>query len=330
MPWSSATDVQTLSLHFVLGMVGLPIVVFACSTSSQAPPARVGPPAPLVAPPRGPDDVMVASINGRPVWGSCVAVQAARGRTKDVALHECIDFELMAQAAADRGLATDPEVVGATRTALVNELVAQAYEDGFTNPADFGDKWDHLVERNLFQLKHDEYRGSTYVRVPLSDKPTPEQDAAARQLAEQIAAMVAPEQGMMSGHFVELAGRAAEGHPMVKSGTDHEPPDAVEYADVPPMLAAGLFKSYADALWAIPEVGRASHAVRTKWGWDVVLFSDVVPAVDTPPAEVATKLMPEVKRSYFMAWVNKTAKQLGLHVELDKAIVERLEDRGGP
>src|SRR4051812_6195816 len=108
--------------------VGLSAVASACSTSAQAPPMPVGPPAPLVAPSRGADDVVVATVDGRPVWGSCVTVQATHAHTKEVALEECIEFELMAQAAEKRGLATDPDVVDATRTALVNQLVAQAYE----------------------------------------------------------------------------------------------------------------------------------------------------------------------------------------------------------
>ncbi|MDB4952923.1 MAG: hypothetical protein JWO36_492 [Myxococcales bacterium] len=297
----------------------------ACSGRSVPPPTPIGPPAPIVAPSANADDLSVAQVNGRPVWGSCVTAQAARGRTRDIALRECIDFELMAQAADARGLATDPDVVDATRTALVNQLVANAYEDSFTKPENFGDKWDRLVERNLFPFKHEEFRASTYVRVPLGETATPEEDAAAHALADKIAAALASETGMLSPQFVELAGRAA-GLPMVKTGEEPKPARWVEYADVEPRVPRALYKSYADALWAIPEVGRASPAVRTKWGWDIVLFSELEPAVDTKPDELARRMMPEVKRSYFMLWVNEITKHLGITVELYKDNIARLED----
>jgi len=41
-------------------------------------------------------DVQVATVEGRPVWGSCVTAQTARGATKQAALDQCIGFELMA------------------------------------------------------------------------------------------------------------------------------------------------------------------------------------------------------------------------------------------
>jgi len=57
------------------------------------------------SPPAGPGDAVVATVGGRPVWASCVAAQAARGtRTRRAALGECVDFELLAQAAEARGV----------------------------------------------------------------------------------------------------------------------------------------------------------------------------------------------------------------------------------
>ena len=119
-------------LRQVVPCVTLAVGLVACSGDAQPPPTRAGPPAPMVAPQRDASDLVVAQVNGRPVWGSCVTDQARRGRSRDVALRECVDFELMAQAAEQRGLGTDPGVIDATRTALVSELVAHAYEDGFT------------------------------------------------------------------------------------------------------------------------------------------------------------------------------------------------------
>src|SRR5262245_17970595 len=90
----------------------------------------------LVAPARGSDDVVVAQVNGRPVWGSCVAAQLQRmpAATRDGALRECVDFELLAQAAETRGLAAQAEVTDETRRALVSRLVETGFEDRHRSP----------------------------------------------------------------------------------------------------------------------------------------------------------------------------------------------------
>jgi hypothetical protein len=87
------------------------LVIVACG-SPNPPPTPVGPPAAIEAQRASPDDVIVAQVNGRPVWGSCVAIQAKRtGATRDAALRQCVDFELLAQSAEKRGFATNPDVV---------------------------------------------------------------------------------------------------------------------------------------------------------------------------------------------------------------------------
>jgi hypothetical protein len=236
------------------------------------------------------------------------------GMTKDAALRQCVDFELMAQAAERHGLASVPDVLEAMRAAMVSQLVAKVYEDGFQHPADFGAAWEPLVEKNRWRVKHENYRGSAYVRVPLDEtKATPADVEAARAIADQIAAAVVNERGLLGPQLVELAQRAA---PTTK--LDHE--------NVPPYRAGKLDDNYAAALFAIPEVGRtAPKAVRTKWGWDVILFTEDVPATDPPADEIAAKLLPDAKVAYFNTWVASIAKQLGIHVVLDQANVAKLE-----
>src|SRR5690348_1474463 len=124
------------------------LFVTACGGSSTSKPqaAASGPPAQMTATPATSDDVIVATVNGKPVYGSCVQAQAARGATRDVALQECIGFELLAQAA--QPFATDAEVIGETKRALVSQFIAREYEDKYNAPADFGAAWDKFVELN--------------------------------------------------------------------------------------------------------------------------------------------------------------------------------------
>lgn len=288
------------------------IAVAGCGAkpSREAP---VGPPASAIAPRASATDEIVAAVNGKPVWGSCVAVQATRGATRQAALEQCVDFEVLAQAADQRGYASALEVRDATHTAMVSELVATAYEDGFTRPEQFGLVWQQALARGLWKISHENYRASSYVRVPVAEQATPAEVAAAKAQADQIAAALAHETGLMGPSLLELAQAAAPGIKL-----DHQ--------DVTAFRAGGLDSQYAAALFGLKDIGRASAAVRTKWGWDVVVWTDDVPETHPSQAEIDAQLLPEVKLAYFDHWVDTIAKGLGVHAELVPANVAKLED----
>ena len=141
-----------------------------------------------------------------------------------------------------------------------------------------------FVGRSMFRVRHEAYRGSSYVRVVVPDHATPEQDDAAHQLADRIAEALEPERGLLGPQLLALA--------QVVAGTT-----PLAHEDVPPYRqGANIDKHYADALFAIPEVGRTSNAVRTKWGWDVIAWTADVPAASPSDDDVARELMPDVKR----------------------------------
>ena len=284
----------SLVLALLLGLV-------ACARHQAAPASPSGPPAQLASTAAGSDDVIVARVNGRPVWGSCVAAEAA-GSTREAALDACIAFELLAQQAEARGLATDPEVVDATRTALVGQLVAHEFEDGITTPQQIGPIWKRVAAHMVPALSHDEARGSTYVRVEVGPKATPADDAAAHALADRIAAAANAAPGLTSPDFVALALQVAAGK-------------KIQHADVLPNLRGWFDGPYGDALFALPELGATSPAVRTKWGWDVVLYTSLLPATHPSKDELVRDMMPEAKHAYFNVWVEQIRRALGVHVQ---------------
>lgn len=289
--------------------------LIACSGSPAPSPTPSGPPASLIAT-AARDDVQVATVAGRPVWGSCVSAQAARGATRDDALAQCIDFELMAQAAEARGLAMDPDVVLATRTALVSQLVAREYEDKLTKPSDFGAFWTRSLERNRGRFDHPEARGSVYVRVNVPSNAPPDVEQAAKQRIEKIYAALANERGLMKPHIEEIA-----------RATDPASGD-LKIAATPAALRHGqLVEPYAAALFSIPEIGRVSPPARTRWGWDVILWDSVVPEVHATEDEIVAAAMPEIKRGYFSHWVNQIAKSLGVRIEIVEKNVPLLENQ---
>jgi parvulin-like peptidyl-prolyl isomerase len=261
----------------------------------------------------------VATVDGRPVWGSCVAAQAARGApTQRAALDECIDFELLARAAEARGLAGAPEVREATRAALVSRLVETAFEDRYRAPADLAELVDRVVDQHRDQMDKPELRASAFARVEVPKGAPPEADAAARALAERIAGALAGEAGLFPVHLREAADRLAAG-----AGR------RVIHGDFRAATREGLVPPYAEALYAIPEVGRIAAPARTERGWEVILLTRrMAPRVYTRE-EIAAEVFPEVRRRYFQLWVNQLARSLGVRVELDEEQIARLDEPRG-
>ena len=301
----------------------LAVLLLAACGSSTAPPTTTR--VKLVSPGASPDDVVVATVNGRDVWGSCVARQAVGGKDRRVALEECIDFELMAQLAEDRALATDPEVTEAARTAAIDRLVQTQYEDKFTKPSDFGRAMDKIVDERDRYRHRPELRASTYLRVtatpPSPDKTMAQndpRDGDAKRIADTLAQRLVGETGLLSASLEEAAvplrdAAAAKGL-------------AIEHADVPLLAYAGLEKSYADVLYALPEIGRAGGPVRTKWGYDIILWTSMLPPREQTREELALEIFPGMRREYFAVWVGQLVRDRGTKIEYVEANLPRLED----
>ncbi|MBA3393187.1 MAG: peptidyl-prolyl cis-trans isomerase [Deltaproteobacteria bacterium] len=300
--------------------VGVVCVLVAASCGSQADPvARSRPATSTIAPAAGPDDVIVAQINGRPVWGSCVAAQARAAddaAARRAALDECVAFELLAQAAEAKGFASDPDVGEATRAALVDQLVETAFENRYRTPADLADVIGKILDRHTDRLSTPEGRASAYARVPVALDAPADRDAAARALAERIAATLADETGLFPIHLDETARRLAEGTGLT-----------VEFAPTDVQPKETLVDSYGDALFAIREVGRiAPEPVRTRWGWDVILLSQRIPARKRTREELAAEAFPDVRRSYFQVWVNGIVRSLGVKIEIDPEQLAQIDE----
>ena len=279
------------------------------------------PPAPAVqqraladAPAAGADDFVVAHVNGHPVWASCVTAQATRTRgDRTAALRDCIDFELLAWTAAARGLVDDPAVRAATRTALVARVV-DAYEDTAA-ASDLQPTYDKLLARALPLMRHPEYRASSYVRIPVPEGAPATVDGTAHDVATKIAVVLAGERGLSDADLLPIARPIAD-----FAGV------SVTHELVGPMLAIGLDPPYATTLYGIPEVGRTAGPVRTKWGWDVVLFQAVVPAADATDQALHDRVIVEARRVHFPQWVNAIAHGLGIEPALDPQVDHTLDE----
>ncbi len=290
-------------------------LVAACSGSGGPSPPPAAQALSAVAPRASEADLEVARVNGRPVWASCVTAQAGRGATtREAALDECVAFELLAQAAEQKGLGTDPLVAEATRSALVNRVIELGFDARYQKPADLGEVMTKWIDQNERRRHQPELRASAYARITLAKDAPPELEDKAHKLAEAIAAATAGETGMFGVTLKDIAERVA-----TNTGLK------LDVAEVPNRDHSGLDGSYADALWEIAEVGRTSRAVRTPWGWDVILLTAIIPPKEMTRDELGAVVFDEVRRLTFTTWVNNLIKQLGVRVEVDQAQVAKLE-----
>lgn len=290
--------------------LALALVLFACGGGSPEPPPRTAAIAQPIATPAGPSDVVVAQVDGRPVWGSCVTAQSRGGKSKQAALDECIAFELLAQEAERRGLAAIPEVVEETRMALVDRLVEIGFEQRYRGPDDLADAMNAFLARNQHWIDRPEVRMSAFVRLEVPKRAPPADDWRAKTLADRLAAKLAGEQGLTPAHLNAAANEVFGAEPY-------------KFERVRSFPREGLVPSYGDALFAIPEVGRiAPQAVRTDWGWDVILLEGVQPARTLSREEAAREAFPEVRRAYFHVWVNQIVRSLGVKITVDPKPLE--------
>lgn len=300
-----------------LWILAIVSIAAACGGSPAPEPAPSAPVASIAAPRASEADIVVAQVNGRPVWGSCVTEQAARGTAdRRAALAECVDFELLAQAAENRGLATDTGVRDATRTAMVSELVATEFEARYQTPDDLRGPVDRLVDKNLWRLHRPELRASTYVRTKVPRDASPDVEARAKQIATDVATELANESGLLPPHLLEAMDRHAKG-----SGIEIETQDL---AQVP--RTASFERAYLDALFGIPEVGRISKPTRTTRGWDVILWTGETSPAEWTREQLANEVFPELRRSQFLAWVTGLIRSSGIVIARDQDALGKLDE----
>lgn len=279
----------------MMRLLVLSVVAWACGGGSSPTTTALGPPAPMIASGAAPDDVIVAQVAGRPVWGSCVATQAKRAELgAKQALEQCIEFELLAQAAEAKQLAIHGEVIEATRVALVGRLVDQ-FDAKYPTPDSMAAQIDEVYRTQGAAMTRPEFRQSTHILVKVEDANDPkapkQSDAtweAPRVLATQLHARLEKQTGLFGSDLREAI-----------EGVAAPPPATMVVEELPPTPRNGrLVTEYLDALFAIPEVGRVSPVTRTAYGYHVILLTALHPAETATREQVFAVLRGQLFATY--------------------------------
>lgn len=168
-----------------------------------------------------------------------------------------VRIELLAQAAIERGLDHDPDVIDAARKVMVRKLMLQDL-----GPQVWGDQANDQNTRAYYESHLDEYMQPERRRVAMIQlAPTPEGRALAQNTIDKLAALGAPEAGKQFARFVasysnDAASRARGGELASFVSRDE--------------LARDLGQHFADEAFRLG-VGEVSTApVQSTRGWHVL------------------------------------------------------------
>lgn len=267
----------------------------------SAPPPRGRALPSLVATPAGPGDVVVATVDGRPVYGSCVAAQARPGVDARAALDECIALELAAQEAERRGLHEDPDVAAETTRVLAAALVDRDFTAKYQRIADLpAELVEGVWQRNTGRLKRDEYRSTFYARVDeLGPEGTPA-DKAAQEAALAAANLLAGRADLFPGD-VQAAVKASL-----------RPGQTMSVGTPEPTVNWGiLLPYYRDPVFKLTAIGQVTPPVRGPYGWDIILYTDQIPALEQTRAQILDELFPRIRMRWFQMWTSDLERGLG-------------------
>lgn len=254
---------------------------------------------------------VVAEVNGRPIYSDCVATQArAHDLDRPHALDECIDFELLAQAAARRGYAHRPAVLDVRKTEMVRAFIEHDFSPRSRTPAQVPAgrvqaAWHKIKPR----FDHPEYRLVRALRAPIKAH-TPAgapQARAARALAFEIYDKLAREDDLTAKAFRQRASAIAGGRKLLDDG---QLVVSRRGGQFPPALARAVF--------ALSQTGMVAQPTRGPHGWEINLLIKIIPAKHEPLARFEPKLRDELYRALgrrdFLAWVKKLSKRYPIQV----------------
>jgi hypothetical protein len=246
-----------------------------------------------------PEDVAVASVDGVPVSATRVAAHArATGLEPRAAIDDLVKFELLAQAAARRGLAASPEVAEA-RTRELSRRLLQVEFEAHTRPEDIPEadlRREH--ERNRRHFQHPEIRTvMTVLFKAKKGEATPAQEAKARASAQEL---------LERWRAERLAdGKAARA--IVDTYYGHL--DSVRVDEFNTYQGAPVERDWLAAVLALKSQGAVTGPLRTFYGWQDVFLVQLHPARDTPEAEalqtIRRELHPLWQRAAFARFVDE-------------------------
>jgi hypothetical protein len=267
----------------------------ACRSGPETQAGRFA--APLVAEAPATDEV-VATVDGRPIRASQVALQArAAGTSAKQALDDLVDAELLVSEARRRRVDQSQDVEDAARTATVRRLLQTVFEAEVTPRAIPQLLVKRLYDDNKSLLDHDVKIDVWHILVPTDKKMPPAEQAAARTAAEELARRARSVRD--ADAFVALA-------PTVKA-----PMPAKAERVVTEKNGWTVHEFSYPAFEQLHQPGDTTSVIETGFGYHVMFLNRFQPAEHVPFSEAEAtlrgKLFPEFQRREFVHFAERIA-----------------------
>jgi hypothetical protein len=257
--------------------------------------------------------VVVATVDGAPIYADCVATQARglAGPEDEVrrrALDECVGFELLAREARRRGLDRDPDAIEAQKREAVRALIDREFAPTMDGPDDIRrSDLEKIWPKVKHYYDHDELRATYQCRVEVGKKQPRggPADLEAEAFAKEVHAALIAQPIRTGQELYEACTRAAGDR---KLAIARKPYRFREHGNVDPTYAAATF--------ALKRAGDVTPPIRTKWGWDLIWLSEITPALHQDLAAAEPSLrdtffydvdFDRYRQAQFLTW----AKQIG-------------------
>jgi hypothetical protein len=276
-------------------------------------PAR-GPVIPLVAEPASPKDDVVATVDGRPIRASDVAAQArARGVDARQALRDLVDAEVLAGAAAARGLDRHRDVVAAAKQEMVRRWLAVEFEPK-AGPDAIPDRLiKRTYNKNINLFDHSEWVDVWHILAPTPAGASEAVKAQAKADAEEIARRA---KGLDEEAFKALA------------KTPRKAGDPFKLERIMTARDGWTLKEFSyPAHDLLKKPGDTTPVVETSYGYHVIYLIKRIPPIHVSLEEAAptlrTKLLDDFQRLELSRRLEELVRAHEVTVRPERIPVER-------
>ncbi len=245
------------------------------------------------------DRLVVAEVNEVPIYADCVQTQAsAHALTREDALQECIDFELLAQAADLPKYLQEEDVQEKSTRELVRTFLASEYS--LQSPDDMPDSlvqelWKAVSPR---RYNRPELRDIVFCRIPLpkgtsvSSPPSKKASAFLQGLYEDLKDRSDLKKDDLFGACYGNPGKLEdEVRPYQKVGIEK-----LDLSTFTPTPRSRYQPAFQERIFDGPQkVGMVLRPLFSQYGWDLILLTQILPKLETDFASAE----PELRKALF-------------------------------
>lgn len=274
-----------------------PLLVLACAPDQSGGPSTDQEPPVVELRESSEGRTVVATVDGRPVFGDCVQSQARlAGVDKRTALEQCIEFEVLA-GAAHRRFGRDAEVHATHKRETVRAMVNNEYLPSADHPDDVPTEW---LRKNVWSkpnvqtfFNYEENRVAAYALSQFKQKMVdPAHDAQTRKLAEDWHAALSKAEPLTVPDFERIVHEVVGDRKDLKWSYNPKYQTPLKGRSVP---------GFANAVFAL-NPGQLSAVTKSRYGYFVILLRRVIPAKKTTFAQA----LPVMRKQVYQTW-RKTA-----------------------